>query len=194
MASLGLHFQWLIPLPTEQLSKSHTWGWTSGLARITGLLSVKVLPGHSPQWWWSGMGEISGGLWASGSLQREPQCGQMAVQDLCQEPGIPPGLLAGVECGFGCLASFPLPSLHPSLGTYSPPGLCNQLVQSPRASTHPTSGKPSFLPASLISSPPLPFNPTAVLYTHTHTHTQRDFLNLIFKTLSSSGLRFFTCK
>ena len=93
---------------------------------------------------------------------------------------VPPGLLAGVECGFGCLASFPLPSLHPSLGTYSPPGLCNQLVQSPRASTHPTSGKPSFLPASLISSPPLPFNPTAVPYTH--THTQRDFLNLIFKT------------
>ena len=35
---------------------------------------------------------------------------------------VPPGLLAGVDCGLGCLASFALPSLHPSLGAYSPPG------------------------------------------------------------------------
>lgn len=67
--------------------KAHTRGWTSGLARISGLLSVKVLPvtalsGGGVRW-----GKSRGGLWASASLQREPQCGQMAVQDFCQEPG-----------------------------------------------------------------------------------------------------------
>lgn len=48
-------------------------------------------------------------------------------------------------------------------------GLRSQLVQSPRASAHPISGKPSFLPPSLICSPPLSFTPTALPYTLTQT-------------------------
>ena len=172
MASLGLHFQWLIPLPTEQLSKSHTWGWTSGLARITGLLSVKVLPGHSPQWWWSGMGEISGGLWVSGSLQREPQCGQMAVQDLCQEPGTSrPSCRCWMWLWVSCLLPF---TLTPSftwnvLSTWSLQSACP--ISKGQHTPHLWE---ALLPAGFSHLlPSTSFQPHCCpLHTHTHTHRE----------------------
>lgn len=173
MASLGLHFQWRIPLPTAQLGEKLTLG--GGLQGWLVSQGCSQSPsGHGPQWWWSEMGEISGGpvgkyfssegttVWTHGrpGLLPGTRYLQAFLQVLIVALGVLPPLL------------YPHSILHLERTLHL--GLRSQLVQSPRASAHPTSGKPSFLPPSLICSPPLPFTPL-VSPTHSHRLLKPDF-------------------
>lgn len=145
-------------------------GGTLGLGHITGLLSrsfpVTILSGGGVGWGKSHPWD----LWASGSLQREPQCGQMAIWDLCQEPGISrPSCRYWMWPWVSCLLPF-THALSFTWNVLSTLGLCSQLVKSPRASAHTASGKPSFMP--LLSPLPhhfLSLTPTVLPYTHLYT-------------------------
>lgn len=93
------------------------------------------------------------------------------------------GLLAGIERGFGFLASFPLLMLCPSLGMYSPPWVSAASLSNRQGPAHtPPLGSPPSCPFShlfpITSFHSLPlFCPT---HTYTHRLLQLDFLKIVF--------------